>query len=325
MKMKRILAIAVGPASDKSYPVMRGLIKADRVKEVRPYVAGLIAGLERLGHKRGDDFDIDYTTCEPAQLKKMVKAAIDEDKPDAIFAMSTSALKAAMAVTKDIPIVFPSISDPTEDGVVRSSAVPGKNATGIRAMRRQTAHECLELFKATVPSLRKIHALHKPNYGPAIRATTELKRAAKRARVAFSPMLVKSPKEIANKLSALKQTGAAGKPEVGVLVLPDDLVLSAWRGISELCQEKRLPTFFPVTDWVRSGSPSALAGYGVPQAACGEQAALHMHKILQGVPAKDLPVKRAGGFEWAVNKAVAQSIGLTIPDSVLKAADRVVG
>lgn len=323
--MKKILAIAVDSTPTKSCSVIRGLIKSDRVKEARPYVAGLIAGLERLGHKRGVDFEIDYVTCEPAALKKGVKAAIDEDKPDAIFAMSTSTLKAAMAVTKDISIVFPSISDPMDDGVVKSCAAPGKNATGIRAMRRQTADECLELFKATVPSLRVVHALHKPNYGPATRAMTNLKRAAKRAGVKLNPVLVKSHKEIAAKLSALAQTGAAGRPEVGVLVLPDDLVLSAWRGISERAQEKRLPTFFPVTDWVRAGSPSALAGFGVPQAACGEQAALHMHKVLQGAPAKDLPVKRAGGFEWAVSRTVAQAIGLTLPDSVIRAADRVVG
>jgi putative ABC transport system substrate-binding protein len=325
MVMKKILAVAVDSTRTKSCSVVRGLIKTDRVKEARPYVAGLIAGLERLGHKRGIDFDIDYVTCEPASLKKGVKDAIDEDKPDAIFAMSTSTLKAAMAATKDIPIVFPSISDPVEDGVVKSCAAPGKNATGIRAMRRQTTDDCLELFKATVPSLRTVYALHKPNYGPATRALASLKRAAKRAGVKLVPALVKSHKEIAAKVSALTQTGGAGKPELGLLVLADDLVLSAWRGISELAQEKRLPTFFPVTDWVRSGAPSALAGFGVPQASCGEQAAPYMHKVLQGVPAKDLPVKRAGGFEWAVSRTVAQAIGLTLPDNVIKRADRVVG
>jgi ABC-type uncharacterized transport system substrate-binding protein len=50
-----------------------------------------------------------------------------------------------------------------------------------------------------------------------------------------------------------------------------------------------------------------------------------MHKVLNGVPAKDIPVKRAGGFEWAVSKTVAQAIGISLPDSVIKAADRVVG
>jgi len=323
--MHRILAVAVGASKDKSLSVMRDIIKNDRVKEVRPYVAGLIAGLQRLGRKPGVDFEIDYATCEPQSLKKLIKGAIDEKTPDAIFAMSTSAVKAAQSVTKDISIVFPSISDPIDDGVVKSCGIPGKNATGTRAMRRQTADECLDLFKATVPSLRKVYALHKPNYGPAIRAMARLRRAAKRARVTFSPVLVKTHKEIASKLSGISQTGPAGKPEVGVLVLPDDLVLSAWREISELAQEKKLPTFFPVTDWVKAGSPSPLAGFGVPQAVCGEAAAHHMHKVLQGTPAKDIPVKRAGGFEWAVSKTVAQAIGISIPDSVIKAADRVVG
>jgi putative tryptophan/tyrosine transport system substrate-binding protein len=95
--------------------------------------------------------------------------------------------------------------------------------------------------------------------------------------------------------------------------------------ISELAQEKKLPTFFPVTDWVKADGPGPLAGFGIPQATRGEAAAHDMHKVLNGVPAKDIPVKRAGGFEWAVSKTAAQAIGISIPDSVIKAADRVVG
>jgi putative ABC transport system substrate-binding protein len=152
-----------------------------------------------------------------------------------------------------------------------------------------------------------------------------LKYVAKRERITFTPVLVQSHKDIATKLSAISQTGPAGKPQVGVLVLPDDLVLSAWRYITEMAEERRLPTFFPITDWVRAGSPSALAGFGVPQHAGGEAAASYMYKVLKGVPAKHLPIKRGGGFEWAVNKTVAQAIGITFPDSVIKAADSVVG
>jgi putative ABC transport system substrate-binding protein len=324
--MQRILAVAVGldPESGAA-AVRRNIVGSGRTEAVRPYVTGLIAGLERLGLKAGTDFQIDYATSAPQGLKKLIKTAIDESRPDAIFAMSTSAVKAAMSVTKDIQIVFPSISDPVADGVVKSCAAPGNNATGVRAMRSQSAPECLELFKATVPSLRKVLGLHKPSYGPATRAMKGLRLAAKRARVTFTPLLVRSHQEIAAKLGALSQSGKDGKPEVGVLALPDDLVLSAWRRIAELGKERRLPTFFPVTDWVRNDGPSMLAGFGVPQRTCGEAAAPFMYKVLKGVPAKDLPVKRAGGFEWAVNKAVAGAIGVGIPDSVIKSADRVVG
>src|SRR5262249_29672348 len=168
--------------------VARRVIGTKQDKEIRPYVAGLISGLEKYGLKPGADFEIDYASCEPKTLKKLVQAAIAAHKPDAIFAMSTTAVKVAMSVTKDIPIVFPSISDPIDDGVAKSCAVPGMNATGIRSLRRQCAHEGLELFKTTVPSLRTIYALHKPAYGPATRALAALKKAAKRAKVAFKPV-----------------------------------------------------------------------------------------------------------------------------------------
>ena len=323
--MQHILAVAVGQGSHASGTVVRDVIANKHTQEMRPYVTGLISGLEKLGLKGGQDFDIDYATAEPSRLKALVKSAIGQRRPDAIFAMSTSALKAAMSVTKDIQIVFPSISDPKEDGVAKTCAAPGKNATGVRSMRRQSAPECIELFKATVPSLRKVFGFHKPAYGPATRAIKELKKSAAAAKVAFTAVAVKSHKDIATKLAAIKQAGPDGKPQVGVLVLPDDLVLSAWRDITHSAHARKIPTFFPITDWVKAGTTSALAGYGVPQLTGGEAAAAYMYKILKGVPARDLPIKRCGGFEWAVSKAVAASIGISIPDSVVKAADRVVG
>jgi putative ABC transport system substrate-binding protein len=324
--MHRILAVAVGPGADtNASAVARNVIGTRHDKEkMRPYVAGLISGLERAGLKAGADFEIDYATAEPAKLAKLVKAAIGEYKPDAMFAMSTTAVKAAMSASKDIPIIFPSISDPVEDGVAKSCAVPGKNATGIRSMRRQSVHEGLELLKATVPSLRTIYALHKPSYGPAVRALKDAKDAAKRLRVAFKPVTVRSHKDIAKELDRIAQAGAAGSPQVGVMVMPDDLVLSAWRDIAATAQNKKIPAFFPVTDWVREGS-NAFAGYGVPQYAGGEAAAAYMRKVLDGAAAKHLPIRRAGGFEWAVNRTVATALGITLPEHVLRAADRVVG
>jgi putative ABC transport system substrate-binding protein len=323
--MYRILAVAVGQGADTSAAaVARTVIGAKSSKEMRPYVAGLISGLDKLGLKPGTDFEIDYATGEITKLKKLVQSALADHKPDAIFAMSTTAVKVAMSVTKDIPIVYPSISDPVADKVAKSCAVPGTNATGVRSMRQQSAHEGLELFKMTVPSLKTVYALHKPAYGPATRALAAVKRAAKQAKVGFKSVTVKSHKDIDKALDKIAQSGAAGSPQVGILVMPDDLVLSAWRQVASAGREKKIPTFYPVTDWVREGS-YALAGYGVPQHTGGELAAAYIHKVLKGVPAKHLPIRRAGGAEWAVNRSVARDLGLTLPQHVLDAADRVVG
>jgi len=321
--MQRILAVAMGAGPKHGDSgVFRGIIgnKSQQV-QVRPYVTGLIKGLEARGLKPGQDFEIDYATCEPRTLKPIVQQAIGEH--DAIFAMSTSAVKAAMAISKTIPIVFPSISDPIKDGLMKSVAPPGVNATGVRPMRSQTIDDCLELFKVTVPSLKKVYGLHKKNYIPATRAMKVLKAVAKRCGVQFKSTEVSSHKAIADALAKIAKTEKPG--QAGVLVMPDDLVLSASRMVAQSGLDLKIPTFFPTTDWVRSQSPSALGGYGVPQVACGEAAAAYMYKVLKdGASPKDLPVKRIGGFEWAVNRQVARAIGLEIPNSVVKAADRVV-
>lgn len=322
--MQRILAIAVGLNPANAAPMLWRNIVANQQVPIRPYVKGLIDGLMDLEMTPGQDFEIDYATCDPGGLKKFVQNTAGDIRPDAIFAMSTTAVKAAMAASKTIPIVFPSISDPVDDGVVKSCAVPGKNATGIQAMRRQTADECLELFKATVPSLKTIFGMHKPNYGPATRAYRSVRQAARRVRVTFTPLIVRSQKDIVNILSAMSPVVGKQGPKHGVLVMPDDLALSAWPKIGEICTDRKIPNFFPVTDWVSTTAPSVMAGFGIPQYACGKQAAAYMYKVLHGVQAKILPVKHGGGFEWAVNKTLALQMGITVPASVLSAADRVI-
>ncbi len=323
--MKRILAVAVGLNLDNDRcQLWQNVIGGAQNVPLRPYVTGLIEGLTALGMNPGQDFQIDYATCHPRGLGQLVKSSVGETSPDAIFAMSTTAVKAAMAASKTIPIVFPSISDPVDDGIVKSCAAPGKNATGIQAMRRHTADQCLELFKATVPSLRTIIGLHKPDYGPATRAYSRVRAAAKRARVVFRAQTVRSHKEIVDVLSKMSPEPGRRGPEKGVLIMPDDLALSAWPKIAKIAGERKIPNFFPVTDWVRNETPSVFAGFGIPQRTCGEAAAVYMHKVLQGVSPKVLPVKPSGGFEWAVNARLASVMGITIPASVLSAADRVI-
>ena len=96
--MQRILAVAVGQGADTSASaVARGVIGSRHdADKMRPYVAGLISGLHKLGLNPGTHFEIDYATAEPKALKKLVQAAVAQHKPDAIFAMSTTAVKVAM-------------------------------------------------------------------------------------------------------------------------------------------------------------------------------------------------------------------------------------
>jgi ABC-type uncharacterized transport system substrate-binding protein len=307
--MKRILAVAVGPERNRLLNAKGGL------GDVRPYIAGLVDGLANRGHHLGTDFEIDYREREHSVLETGSGAAnafkAELQTPhDLIFAMSTTVVRAASGVTNSIQIVSPAVSDHKAEGFHRA-----KNITGVSPRRSQTAGECFERFLATVPTLKEVRVLHRPHYGPGERALKLVKAAAKKRRVIIKRIDVNSHQELKRKLSALPKRNLKKPAELGILVLPVDLFFSAAPTIIEVAQgQKNLPTFFPVTDWVRPGLPSALGGYGVAQHKCGELTAEHIAQVLWG-SAGSPKVKDAHDdtFEWVVSSAAAKALKIPFP------------
>jgi putative ABC transport system substrate-binding protein len=67
-----------------------------------------------------------------------------------------------------------------------------------------------------------------------------------------------------------------------------------------------------------------LASYHPRIDAIFRKVAQYVDRIFKGANPADFPVEQPVSFELAVNRKTAASLGLTIPDSVLALADRVI-
>jgi putative ABC transport system substrate-binding protein len=108
---------------------------AENDPEAQARVAALRQGLRGLGWMEGRNLRIEYRWIAGGSIDR-IRTAVAElaaSNPDVVHANATPIVQELQRQTRSIPIVYTSIGDPVETGVVASSARPGGNATGFMA------------------------------------------------------------------------------------------------------------------------------------------------------------------------------------------------
>jgi ABC-type uncharacterized transport system substrate-binding protein len=102
----------------------------------------------------------------------------------------------------------------------------------------------------------------------------------------------------------------------------NNLVLTRYRKqVADLAKKNRLPSMCEASDYVEAGG---LASYSANNAEQYRRVATYVDKILKGAKPADLPVEQPTKFEFVINLKTAKALSLTIPQSVLYRADRVI-
>jgi putative ABC transport system substrate-binding protein len=91
--------------------------------------------------------------------------------------------------------------------------------------------------------------------------------------------------------------------------------------IVRLAQTHRLPSIYGERSFADAGG---LIAYGPNAADLWRRAAVYVDKILKGAKPGDLPVEQPTQFELVINLKTAKTLGLTIPPSLVRRADRVI-
>jgi putative tryptophan/tyrosine transport system substrate-binding protein len=275
-------------------------------------------GLRDLGYIEGKNITIESRFAEEKfdRLSDLA-AELVRLNVDILIAGNSTVARGAKKVTTTIPIVMANAGDPVGSGLVASLARPGGNVTGLTNYSPELLGKRLELLKEVAPKVSRVALLN----DAASRADRSMFKDAQQASrilgVKLQSVEVKAPNpdlEGAFRVMVKERIGA-------VITATGPLIGLHRTRIMELLEQNRMPAIHTESQWVDRGG---LMSYGTNQPNLYRRAAIYVDKILKGAKPADLPVEQPMKFEFVINLKTAKQIGLTIPQSVLYRADRVI-
>jgi putative tryptophan/tyrosine transport system substrate-binding protein len=308
---------SVDAQQPKKVPRIGYLSNGDPATESTRSEAIRLALRER-GHIEGQNIATEYRYAEgkidryPELLAELVRL-----KVDIILVSGDIPVRAAKNATKTIPIVMLGTgSDPVEAGHVESLARPGGNVTGITNLPRELGGKRLELLKEAVPKVARVAVFYDPALPPSVIEVKELLPVAARAlRLTLQPWEVRDADGFEKVFAALNKQ----RPD-GLYVSGGPLMAANRKRIADFALKTRLPSMGN-REFVEAGG---LMSYGADLPDSYRRVADYVDRILKGAKPADLPVEQPTKFELAINLKTAKQIGITIPQSLLYRADRVI-
>ena len=310
-------ACGLAPTVSNSPPSPRrvGLFHVG-LDHVPPSLETLRDELAALGYGNGTSIHLDWRNLPDEAAARSTAREFVRDGADLIVAFENQTIRAAREATSEIPIVFLHSDEPVANGFVQSLAHPGGNMTGFAGGSIGVlSDKRLELFRALVPSLRRLLVLIDPQDPTTPRLMSELRRAG---RILQLELVERDAVDQAD-LEEIFRTLRPGEVD-GVFPLSPNIQAKFTSLLIQLAERARLPVMAHRREWVEQG---ALYSYGPNIGPTGRAGARYVDRILKGTRPSELPVVMSDDAELVVNQQVAQVLGLTIPTWVLQQATQI--
>jgi putative ABC transport system substrate-binding protein len=304
-------------AQPKKVPRIGYLSTTGHLSNQGPYVEALLQGLRDLGYIEGKNVLLEYRGAEGKQDRiPGLVAELVQIKVDVLVITSFPAIRAAKQATQTIPIVMVTTVDPVATGLVDSLARPGGNITGLTTLQRDLSGKRLELLAEVVPRISRVGILRDTGSSFSL-AIKEYETAARGLKIQLQSLEVRGPNP---DLEGAFQAAAKGGARA-VITVTNSLLFRNSKRIADLAIKHRLPSMYEGRTWVEAGG---LMSYAANDLEVFWRVATYVDKILKGAKPADLPVEQPTKYEMVVNLKTAKQIGLTISQSVLYRADRVI-
>jgi len=308
-------AAVLPPAARGQQPAMPvvGLLRSTTAAPFTRLVAELQRGLSEEGFVEGRNITIEQRWADN-QPDRLPDLAADLVRRKAAVIVCNSPAVVARAAGPTVPIVFVVGDDPVKMGLVGSLSRPEGNLTGVTFFGGSLlGAKRLALLHELIPKISVVAVLLDPD---TIFEIELVETAARALGLQIVPVKLASERDLDAAFDRVVATGAGALLFGGGPVLRGQL-----QQIVALAARHALPTIYELRDYVEAGG---LISYAASFPAAYRQAGVYAGRILKGVKPSELPVLRPTKFEMAINLKTAKTLGLTVPQTLLVAADEVI-
>ena len=277
---------------------------------------GLREGLRDVGYVEGATVKVEarWAHGKPETLPQLTQQLI-QLHVDVLVPIARPSIEAAIAATTELPILATDLeSDPVASGYVKSLAHPGGNLTGLFLDAPTLSGKWLQQIGDIVPAIKKIAVLWDSTTG-----TSQLDAIKVAATTASIDVVVMEFRDNAGLDTAL-EAGLKQGPQA-VIQLGSPLIRQAGTRTAEILSAHHIPGISQFRTFPDGGG---LMSYGPDLIYLYRRIGPIVGKILHGAHPADLPIERPTKFELVINLKAAKALGVTIPGSLLAAADEVI-
>lgn len=271
-------------------------------------------GLRTMGYSEGGNVTIETRWAEdqndrlPALASELIAS-----RPAVLAAFATAAAKAAKAATTTVPVVFGTIADPVQIGLVSSLNRPGGNVTGVTQLGVEVGPKLLELLHEAVPSAAVMALLLNPANPNAATESRAAQEAAQRLGVQLHVLNATRPADFDPLFAKLQDL------HVAALAISQDVLFgSAAEQLGKLAVHYKIPGIYPQREFASGGS------YGAEPRDAYRQVGIYAGRILKGERPSEVPVMQAAKFNLTINLKTAKALGLNLPLPLLGRADEII-
>jgi len=274
-------------------------------------------GLGDAGYTEGRNVAVEYRWAG-GQYERLTQMANDlvRHSVSVLVAFTTPAALAARAATTTIPIVFTTISDPVQAGLVTSLNRPDGNITGTTYLNLELGPKLLELMREAIPTTTSMVLLINPTNPTAERQRAVLQAAARTLGIELHVMQASNSGELNLAFENLAKLRTSG-----LVLSGDPFFNSQLEQIAALALRNRLPSIYPSGSYPAAGGLMSYAGNA---SEAYKQTGIYTGRILRGEKSANLPVQQVTKVELIINVKIAKALGVSLPLALLGRADEII-